>query len=67
MKKFQNFLPKEGGGLANSKISLSEKTGASKLLGGGGGVSEFWSFSEKYQFFFIDASPYLYTLLITLL
>ena len=60
-KKTENiseFFAKRGGGLANSKISLSEKTGASKLLGGGGGVSEFRSFSEKYQFFLIDASPY---------
>ena len=58
MKIFWIFLPKGGGGLANSEISLSEKSGASKLLEGGGGVSEFWSFSkEKKTVFFIDASP----------
>ena len=52
-------MPKGGGGLANSKISLSEKTGASKLLEGGGGVSGFQSFSEEKKpvLFFIDASP----------
>ena len=63
-KKTENiseFFAKRGGGLANSEISLSEKkTGASKLLEGGGGVSGFRSFSEeKKQFFFIDASPYI--------
>ena len=38
------------GGLANSKTSLSEKTGAFKLLEGGG-VSEFRSLSEKETVF----------------
>ena len=57
LRIFRNFSPKGGGGLANSEISLSEKTGASKLLRGGG-VSEFRSFSEKKQDFFFDASPY---------
>ena len=52
LRIFRNFLPKGGGGLANSEISLSEKTGASELLEGG--VSEFRSFSEKKkQFFFM--------------
>ena len=53
-KKTENiseFFAEKGGGLANSEISLSEKTGASELLRGGG-VSEFRSFSEKKQFFF---------------
>ena len=59
-KKTENiseFFAKRGGGLANSEISLSEKTGASELLRGGGGVYKFRSFSEKNQFFFFDASP----------
>ena len=54
-KKTENiseFFAKRGGGLANSEISLSEKTGASELLRGGGGVSEFWGFLEKKLFFF---------------
>ena len=54
---FFRKTPKGGWrGLAESEISLSEKTGASELLrgGGGGGVSEFRSFSEKEkQFFFM--------------
>ena len=57
-KKTENiseFFAKRGGGggLANSKISLSEKNGASELLRGGGGVSEFRGFSEKKQYFFL--------------
>ena len=55
-KKTENisefFAKREGGGLANSKISLSEKTGASELLEGGG-VSEFRSFSEEKKQFFL--------------
>ena len=58
-KKTENiselFVKKGGGGLANSKISLSEKTGASKLLEGG--VSEFQSFSEEKKTVFFYASP----------
>ena len=62
MKKlriFRNFSPKGGGGLAPSKISLSEKTGASELLEGGGGVSEFRTFSEEKKRKFIDISNVL--------
>ena len=62
MLKTQNisdFFAKRGGGLANSKISLSEKTRPFQIAERGGGVSEFRSFSEKNQYFFFDASPYL--------
>ena len=54
LRIFRNFLPKGGGGLADSKISLSEKTGASKLLeGGGGGPRNFRVFPRKKNSFFL--------------
>ena len=54
---FRNFPPKRGGGLAQSKISLAEKIWASKLTGGGGGVSLVRRNSKKNLVFFFDASP----------
>ena len=52
------FCRKGGGGLPIPKFLYQKKTGASKLLEGGGGVSGFRSFSEKKKtVFFIDASP----------
>ena len=61
-KKPVFFLQKNsergGGGLAESEISLSEKTGASELMEGGrGGVSEFRGFSEEKKQFFFYAFP----------
>ena len=50
--EYFGIFRQKGGGLANSEISLSEKTGASELLRGGG-VSEFRSFSEKKNIFFL--------------
>ena len=57
-EKTQNFLELGGGVSANPKFLLTEKIWPSKLIGGGGGVSLVWIFSEKNQFFLKDASPY---------
>ena len=51
LRIFRNFSPKGGGGLANSEISLSEKTGASELLRGGGSQN-FGVFMKKKKCFF---------------
>ena len=56
-EKTQNFLELGGGVSANPKFLLTEKIWPSKLIGGGGGVSLVWIFSEKNQFFLNDASP----------
>ena len=52
LRIFRNFSPKGGGGLANSEISLSEKTGASELLRGGGSQN-FGVFLKKTSIFFL--------------
>ena len=60
IKKTENiseFFAKRGGGLANSEISLSEKTGASELLRGGVGSQNFGVFLKKKKQFFFYASP----------
>ena len=56
-ENFSEFFAKRGGGLGQSEKSLSEKSGVSKLRGGGGGVSGFRNIVIKYQFFLFDASP----------
>ena len=55
--EYFGIFRQKGGGLANSEISLSEKTGASELLEGGGGlrISEF--FWEKKNIFFCLMPP----------
>ena len=58
-KKTQNisdFFAKRGGGLANSKISLSEKTRPFRIAERGGGSQNFGVFLKKNSFFFY-ASP----------
>ena len=55
-KKTENiseFFAKRGVGLANSEISLSEKTGASELLRGGGGSQNFGVFLKEKNIFFM--------------
>ena len=57
-ENISEFFANRGGGLADSKISLSEKTGPSKLLRGGGGGLGISEFFRKKTVFFFDASPY---------
>ena len=64
---FFRKAPKGGGrGLAKSKIFLSEKTRPFQIAERGGGVSEFRSFSEKNQFFFL-MPPLICTIFCTIL
>ena len=55
-KKTQNisdFFAKKGGGLANSKISLSEKTRPFRIAERGGGSQNFGVFLKKTSIFFL--------------
>ena len=59
-KKTQNisdFFAKRGGGSGQFQNFLIRKNSAIPNCWGGGGVSEFRSFSEKKTVFFFDASP----------
>ena len=65
VRKNSEFFGIRGGVSANPKFLLTEKIWSSKLIGGGGGVSLVWIFSEKNQFFLNDASPYYLQFLAT--
>ena len=54
LRIFRIFSPNGGGGLANSKISLSEKTRPFQIAErGGGGSQNFGVFLKKNSFFFL--------------
>ena len=55
--EYFGIFRQKGGGLANSEISLSEKTGASELLRGEGGSQNFGVFLKKKNCFFSSENP----------
>ena len=57
LKIFWNFLPKGGGGLANSKISLSEKNWGLQIDGRGRGGLRISKFFWKIPVFFYWCLP----------